>query len=393
MSYSAPPIKLGLNHPKNYLGYALAFAVSGSVSESNTLVEEYQIVGDFEKARHGAVELGFLETIDGKYALTERGDSLATFAEEQYGTIEAALDSLGELYRSPERFIDARPQWADELQSAVLAVSPLDRLIGGMQEILSDRVTPAAELELPMLFGELYTRNPSFARSLFLDAETREQYDSLSVESGNIESTLPDELWDPDHYFSTTIFPLKSFLWHAGVLTTKGREAVRLSRTDENYLWGLEPAFQPEITNRQPEKADDEERAADFVAPDRTQTATSRIIRNTELVDDLKEQYDYTCQVCGENRYRGEGIGYAEGHHLRPLGRPHNGPDIASNILILCPNCHADFDYGMLKLDPDSLRVQHGYDGEIDGTHLEVADDHELDVEFVEYHNREIAEL
>lgn len=393
MSYSDSPIKLGLNHPKNYLGYALAFAASRSVGDSNALLEEYQIVNDFEKARHGAVELGFLEMTDGEYALTERGDSLATFSEKRYGTIESGLESLGELYRSPKRFIDARPHWTEELQSAILAAPPLDRLIGGIQEILSDRVTPDAELELPILFGELYCRDPSFALSLFLNAENREQYDTLSVESGNIEGTLPDELWEPESYFSTTIFPLKSFLWHAGVLTTKGREAVRLSRTDAHYLWGLEPAFQPEITNRQPERADDEERAADFVSPNRTQTSTSRIIRNTELVDDLKNQYNHRCQVCDEKRYRSKGVGYAEGHHLRPLGRPHNGPDIASNILILCPNCHADFDYGMLKLDSESLRVQHGYDRDVDGAHLELADTHELDVRFVEYHNREIAEV
>jgi len=152
----------------------------------------------------------------------------------------------------------------------------------------------------------------------------------------------------------------------------------------------LKPLFQLDITNERPETADAEERAVDLVAPDRTQTSTSRIIRNTEVVDALKEQYNYSCQMCGEKWYSGEHIGYAEGHHLPPLGRPHNGLDTKSNIL--CPNCHADFDYGMLTIDPESLRIHYRYDAAIDGAQLDVADAHNPDMQFIDYHNQEIAD-
>ena len=47
---------------------------------------------------------------------------------------------------------------------------------------------------------------------------------------------------------------------------------------------------------------------------------------------------------------------YAEGAHIRPLGYPHDGPDVLGNVLCLCPNDHVRFDYGAIWLD-DRLYV------------------------------------
>ncbi len=41
---------------------------------------------------------------------------------------------------------------------------------------------------------------------------------------------------------------------------------------------------------------------------------------------------------------------YAEAAHVRPLGKPHNGPD--SPMIILCPNHHLQFDRGIISLRP-----------------------------------------
>jgi 5-methylcytosine-specific restriction enzyme B len=49
---------------------------------------------------------------------------------------------------------------------------------------------------------------------------------------------------------------------------------------------------------------DREERVSDLRPPERTKTTVSRIIRNTALAKELKERYNYTCQVCGEYRQR-----------------------------------------------------------------------------------------
>lgn len=141
------------------------------------------------------------------------------------------------------------------------------------------------------------------------------------------------------------------------------------------------------------ERVDSDESASDISTPRRTQTTRSRVIRNTQLITRLKSLYDNRCQLCGNRRQRGVETGYSEGHHLKPLGSPHDGPDVAENILILCPNHHADFDYGRLSVDPDSLVVSHDYDESVNNSVLRVNDDHSLEREFLEYHNRHIADF
>lgn len=80
-------------------------------------------------------------------------------------------------------------------------------------------------------------------------------------------------------------------------------------------------------------------------APRRSTSSVTRIIRDTAMSRKVKELYDHRCQVCGVQLI-GPGGPYAEGAHIRPLGRPHNGPDNADNLLCLCPNHHFLFDVG-----------------------------------------------
>jgi putative restriction endonuclease len=79
-------------------------------------------------------------------------------------------------------------------------------------------------------------------------------------------------------------------------------------------------------------------------------TSTQRLIRNTAVTESVKRLYDYTCQVCGL-RLMTAVTPYAEGAHMRPVGKPHNGPDTAENVLCLCPNDHVLFDRGAIGLD------------------------------------------
>lgn len=83
---------------------------------------------------------------------------------------------------------------------------------------------------------------------------------------------------------------------------------------------------------------------------------TLRVIRNTEVATWVKEKHDYRCQVCGE-RLDTPGGPYAEGAHIRPLGQPHNGPDTPDNVLCLCPNHHALFDFYSFTIAPDMSLV------------------------------------
>jgi putative restriction endonuclease len=66
----------------------------------------------------------------------------------------------------------------------------------------------------------------------------------------------------------------------------------------------------------------------------------------------VKELHDYSCQICGIRLETPAGP-YAEGAHIRPLGRPHDGPDDLTNLLCLCPNHHVLFDNGALSVGDD----------------------------------------
>jgi HNH endonuclease len=114
----------------------------------------------------------------------------------------------------------------------------------------------------------------------------------------------------------------------------------------------------------------------DVVHPERRETIVQRIIRDTETARALKLRYQNQCQICGFAVPLWDGLTYAEAHHIRPLGHPHNGPDSPSNMIILCPNHHAQCDLGALKLDIESLRR---------------LPDHVIDTEHVQYHNTIIA--
>ncbi|MDR7252261.1 putative restriction endonuclease [Nocardioides sp. BE266] len=109
---------------------------------------------------------------------------------------------------------------------------------------------------------------------------------------------------------------------------------------------------------------------------------TERVIRDTKITAAVKAMYDNTCQVCGTRLSTKSGH-YSEGAHVRPLGKPHHGPDVMSNILCLCPNHHAAFDKGGLFVDSD-LQVR-DQTGAVIGA-LRLHGDHELDVNNLSYH-------
>ena len=81
-----------------------------------------------------------------------------------------------------------------------------------------------------------------------------------------------------------------------------------------------------------------------------------RLVERKEQVRDrrkataLKRHYENMCQFCGARLQVSEGLYYSEAAHIIGLGEPHNGPDTTSNMLVLCPNHHLQFDRGVLTL-------------------------------------------
>lgn len=120
------------------------------------------------------------------------------------------------------------------------------------------------------------------------------------------------------------------------------------------------------------------ESQATYLATQRQETTTLRIIRDTQQARSIKELYNYECQVCSI-RLEGSAGPYAEAAHIRPLGTPHHGPDTYDNLLCLCPNHHVLFDYGGFAI-ADNLSLI-GLAGR-----LIVKAEHQLNVEHIRYH-------
>ncbi len=120
--------------------------------------------------------------------------------------------------------------------------------------------------------------------------------------------------------------------------------------------------------------------ASDLAAPpaDRVQTMVTRIVRDTRLTNRVKRLHQYECQLCGHAVALANGELYAEGHHIQPLGAPHNGPDAIANIVCLCPNHHAACDFGALRLDMAQLRRVAG---------------HHVSRKYIDYHNQAICRI
>lgn len=112
--------------------------------------------------------------------------------------------------------------------------------------------------------------------------------------------------------------------------------------------------------------------------PERAYYLVSRIVRETMLARGLKRMYDYRCQICGL-RLEGNAGPYAEAAHIRPLGRPHRGPDRLENMLCLCPNHHVLFDFGAIAIADDLTLI--GARGR-----LTVHPKHRIEAEYLRYH-------
>jgi hypothetical protein len=109
----------------------------------------------------------------------------------------------------------------------------------------------------------------------------------------------------------------------------------------------------------------------DELAP-RAKGEVSRIVRDTRIVREVKALHDHTCQLCGDRLELSPGTFYSEAHHLKSLGKPHNGPDIKSNIVCVCPNCHVKLDYHAVRILPGQLKLKPG---------------HAVSQKFIDHHN------
>lgn len=133
-------------------------------------------------------------------------------------------------------------------------------------------------------------------------------------------------------------------------------------------VWGLRSAASATPAAADLSSGDD--------SPERAQQSTYRILRDTKLARQLKVLHRNQCQLCGLALPAGDGVTYAEAHHIIPLGGDHHGGDVAENILVLCPNHHAQCDLGAIALDQRTIRSIPG---------------HAISPTSIRYHNERIA--
>lgn len=130
--------------------------------------------------------------------------------------------------------------------------------------------------------------------------------------------------------------------------------------------------------------------SSDYSSPGRLKTTISRIIRDTDLSRNIKLQNNCKCQVCGSSILLPNKHYYIEGHHLKPLGGDHAGPDIKENIIILCPTHHAEFDYGSIAINPKTQLIEHIDPSNIYHNKPIAYFRDDLGKEFLQYHYTEI---
>lgn len=141
--------------------------------------------------------------------------------------------------------------------------------------------------------------------------------------------------------------------------------------------------FRLEYSGQNVQRKSPEEIELDYKTRDkkRKEGTVLRIVRDTKIAHDIKKLYNYECQVCRVTIKTKSGR-YAEGAHIRPLGKPHDGDDNTDNLICLCPNHHVMFDKGTFAIKDDLILI-----GSESGS-LYIDPKHKLNNSNLEYHRK-----
>ncbi len=217
----------GLNHPKNYLGYPLAHYADGPTER---LLEEHRVVRAFDDARRGAAFLGLIERQPDGVELTPLGREVVRFAKARYGSVESALAEFENWYRKSQRFYDMAPDWGQLARRIVFAYPATQLLVEEIQTLHDDGFDRPSLVDLVVYLHEVH---PTFTVELFLRGDDDVRSRVLTADGALREA----ELRDGNVYHSPTVFQLKAMLYHAGILTERGKEPSKLEPEDD--VWAL----------------------------------------------------------------------------------------------------------------------------------------------------------
>jgi len=216
----------GLNHPKNYLGYAVATHHPMPTDEA---VEEY-VVGAVRDARKGAEFLGLVDTSGATDSLTPLGREVLRFAVSEHDDIESALEVFDGWRRSRKRFTEVAPKWGLVARRVVYEYPATELIVEELQKLHEEGVREPTLKELVL---HLFESHPSFAVELFVSSKD-EKRERVFAGEDELDAEV---LENGDVYQPSTTFQLKAMMYHASLLTETGAEPSRIDPVED--VWQL----------------------------------------------------------------------------------------------------------------------------------------------------------
>ncbi|MFB6092251.1 MAG: hypothetical protein ABEK02_04480 [Haloquadratum sp.] len=213
-----------VNHPKNFLGYALALAAD---ADTATAYAEH-VIRAVSGGRRGAILLGLVEDCPDGEKLTHRGAEVVRFARRRHGRLDAALEQFDDWTGKRARFPSYAPRWAQLARSITMQYEPAQLVVDALERLHREGIQTAT---LPAVVRESCRLNQPLAVEVFFSEGRR---DDVLVSDGSIDES---HLRDPAVYKSGVYFQFKSQLYHVGVLTSAGTDDADAALED---AWELE---------------------------------------------------------------------------------------------------------------------------------------------------------
>lgn len=200
-----------VNHPKNYLGYALAHAAE---RETNEAYRDH-VIREISGGRRGAILLGLIEErADGEY-LTQLGAEVVRFALTHYDSIDSTLNTFEQWAGRRTRFTEYAPRWAQLARSVAIQYEPTALIVDALESLHRDGVDKPG---LPTLARRVCHLNQPLGVEVFF---TRDARDAVLTPEGEIDESCLD---DPAVYKSGLYFQFKAQLYHVGLLKSVGTD-------------------------------------------------------------------------------------------------------------------------------------------------------------------------
>lgn len=158
---------------------------------------------------------------------------------------------------------------------------------------------------------------------------------------------------------------VKAIFEHIDYIKEKGNSKVKLKKILERYSDKILFNEKAKIEIEKTDEIEQEEIAENFVEENRNliiqqlksiNPSEPQIIfingkaykRDNKIIAQIKFIRNYECQICSLYILKSNGKKYIEAAHIIPKAQ--KGQEVPSNILLLCPNHHKEFDFGLREI-------------------------------------------